>query len=82
MIAISETAPLTDADGKEEYIDLLASASHRPILGTVIRTVVQAITQQAQKLIQYTPAYFANFIATIGTRLTKLAPMTGPVKLA
>lgn len=81
VIAQGNGALLTDADGKE-YIDLLASASSTNT-GHCHPTVVQAITQQAQKLIQYTPAYFANPIAAkLSTRLTKLAPMTGPVKLA
>ncbi len=81
VIAQGNGALLTDADGKE-YIDLLASASSTNT-GHCHPTVVQAITQQAQKLIQYTPAYFANPIAAkLSTRLTKLAPITGPVKLA
>ncbi|QCQ04575.1 aspartate aminotransferase family protein [Ligilactobacillus animalis] len=81
VIAQGNGALLTDADGKE-YIDLLASASSTNT-GHCHPTVVQAITQQAQKLIQYTPAYFANPIATkLSARLTKLAPMSGPVKLA
>ena len=81
VIAQGNGALLTDADGKE-YIDLLASASSTNT-GHCHPTVVQAITQQAQKLIQYTPAYFANQIAAqLSTRLTKLAPMSGPVKLA
>ena len=81
VIAQENGALLTDADGKE-YIDLLASASSTNT-GHCHPSVVQAITQQAQKLIQYTPAYFANQIAAqLSTRLTKLAPMSGPVKLA
>lgn len=81
VIAQGNGALLTDADGKE-YIDLLASASSTNT-GHCHPSVVQAITQQAQKLIQYTPAYFANQIAAqLSTRLTKLAPMSGPVKLA
>lgn len=81
VIAQGNGALLTDADGKE-YIDLLASASSTNT-GHCHPSVVQAITQQAQKLIQYTPAYFSNQIAAqLNTRLTKLAPMSGPVKLA
>lgn len=81
VIAQGNGALLTDADGKE-YIDLLASASSTNT-GHCHPSVVQAIIQQTQKLIQYTPAYFANQIAAqLSTRLTKLAPMSGPVKLA
>lgn len=66
-------AIITDADGRD-YIDLLASASATNT-GHSHPKVVAAITAQAQKLIQYTPAYFANTTtAQLAERLTKLTP--------
>lgn len=66
-------AIVTDADGRD-YIDLLASASATNT-GHSHPIVVAAITAQAQKLIQYTPAYFANTTtAQLAERLTKLTP--------
>ena len=73
-------AILTDVDGNE-YIDLLASASSTNT-GHSHPKVVKAIQEQAQKLIQYTPAYFANSqAARLAPRLTKLAPMSGPTEV-
>ena len=73
-------ATITDADGKT-YIDLLASASSTNT-GHAHPHIVEAITNQAQKIIQYTPAYFANTpAAKLAPRLTALAPISGPVKL-
>ncbi|MGX7051978.1 aspartate aminotransferase family protein [Leuconostoc palmae] len=66
-------AIITDADGND-YIDLLASASATNT-GHSHPHVVEAITQQAQKLIQYTPAYFANTTtAKLTKRLASMAP--------
>src|SRR5699024_9882577 len=74
-------ALLRDANGKE-YIDLLASASSTNT-GHAHPHVVDAISKQASKLIQYTPAYFANVpAAKLADRLCKLAPISGPVKLS
>lgn len=69
-------AVITDADGND-YIDLLASASSTNT-GHAHPKVVKAIQDQAAKLIQYTPAYFANTQeARLAPRLAKLAPMSG-----
>ncbi|WP_349641828.1 aspartate aminotransferase family protein [Eupransor demetentiae] len=66
-------ATITDADGKT-YLDLLSSASATNT-GHSHPKVVQAITEQAQKLIQYTPAYFANTTtAKLVDRLTEVIP--------
>ena len=66
-------AIITDADG-HDYIDLLASASATNT-GHSHPKVVEAITSQAQKLIQYTPAYFANTVtAKLADRLVNVAP--------
>lgn len=74
-------AIITDADGRN-YIDLLASASSTNT-GHSHPKVVKAISDQAAKLIQYTPAYFANSpAAKLAPRLAKLAPISGPVKVA
>ncbi|MBB1086186.1 aspartate aminotransferase family protein [Limosilactobacillus fastidiosus] len=73
-------AILTDADGNQ-YIDLLASASSTNT-GHCHPKVVKAIQEQLQKIIQYTPAYFANSqAACLAPRLAKLAPMSGPVEV-
>lgn len=73
-------AILTDVDGNQ-YIDLLASASSTNT-GHSHPKIVKAIQEQAQKLIQYTPAYFANSqAARLAPRLTKLAPMSGPTEV-
>lgn len=73
-------AILTDVDGNQ-YIDLLASASSTNT-GHSHPKVVKAIQEQAQKLIQYTPAYFANSqAARLAPRLAKLAPMSGPTEV-
>ncbi|WP_420908587.1 aspartate aminotransferase family protein [Limosilactobacillus agrestimuris] len=74
-------AILTDVDGNQ-YIDLLASASSTNT-GHCHPKVVKAIQEQVQKIIQYTPAYFANSqAARLAPRLAKLAPMSGPVEVA
>lgn len=74
-------ATITDADGRT-YIDLLASASATNT-GHSHPHVVEAIQKQAEKLIQYTPAYFANTPeAKLTPRLAALAPISGPVSLA
>lgn len=73
-------ALLRDANGKE-YIDLLASASSTNT-GHAHPHIAAAISEQANKLIQYTPAYFANVpAAKLAERLCALAPISGPVKL-
>ncbi|UQS84736.1 aspartate aminotransferase family protein [Apilactobacillus apisilvae] len=81
VIESGKGAILTDVDGKK-YIDLLASASATNT-GHSHPHIVDAITKQAQKLLQYTPAYFANVpAAKLSKRLTDLSPIEGPVKLA
>ncbi|TPR23204.1 aspartate aminotransferase family protein [Apilactobacillus timberlakei] len=81
VIESGKGSTLTDINGKK-YIDLLASASATNT-GHSHPHVVEAITHQAQKIVQYTPAYFANEpAAKLSNRLTQLAPMDGPVKLA
>lgn len=80
VISSGNGALLKDATGRE-YIDLLASASSTNT-GHSHPKVVQAITEQAKRLIQYTPAYFANETAAkLTAKLTALAPISGPVKL-
>jgi len=74
-------ATITDADDRT-YIDLLASASATNT-GHSHPHVVKAIQDQAAKLIEYTPAYFANEQgAKLAPRLTALAPISGDVELA
>ncbi|WEV41874.1 aspartate aminotransferase family protein [Bifidobacterium sp. ESL0682] len=81
VIEKARGAVLTDADGRD-YIDLLASASATNT-GHCHPHVVEAIQKQAANLIQYTPAYFANGPEIeLAQRLAKLAPMSGPVKVA
>lgn len=73
-------ATVTDIEG-HDYIDLLASASSTNT-GHAHPHIVKAIQEQAAKMIQYTPAYFANSqAARLAPRLAKLAPMSGPVEL-
>lgn len=81
VIESGKGAPLKDVDGNS-YIDLLASASSTNT-GHAHPKVVQAIQQQAAKIIQYTPAYFANVpAAELAQKLAKIAPISGPVKVA
>ncbi len=81
VIDSGQGAEITDVDGNA-YIDLLASASATNT-GHSHPHVVQAIQDQAAKLIQYTPAYFANTNgAELAPRLTALAPISGPTELA
>lgn len=81
VIKSGKGATITDADDKT-YIDLLASASATNT-GHSHPHVVKAIQDQAAKLIEYTPAYFANEQgAQLAPRLTALAPISGPVELA
>ncbi|MBB1079033.1 aspartate aminotransferase family protein [Limosilactobacillus sp. STM2_1] len=73
-------AIVTDIEGND-YIDLLASASSTNT-GHAHPRIVEAIQQQAAKMIQYTPAYFANSqAARLAPRLAELAPMNGPVEV-
>ncbi|MBR2277535.1 aspartate aminotransferase family protein [Leuconostoc gasicomitatum] len=73
VIDHGQGAIITDANGRD-YIDLLASASATNT-GHSHSKIVAAITAQAKKLIQYTPAYFANTTtAALAKRLTELAP--------
>ncbi|MFC0290093.1 aspartate aminotransferase family protein [Bombilactobacillus bombi] len=81
VIESGQGAVLTDLDGKH-YLDLLASASATNT-GHSHPHIVEAICNQAQKLIQYTPAYFANQpAATLAQRLADLAPIKGSVRVA
>ncbi|WP_057896408.1 aspartate aminotransferase family protein [Liquorilactobacillus oeni] len=69
----AQAATLVDVDGNR-YIDLLASASATNV-GHSDERVVKAITQQAQKLIHYTPAYFHHTPGIeLARKLAKLAP--------
>ncbi|MDR3190711.1 MAG: aspartate aminotransferase family protein [Lactobacillaceae bacterium] len=73
VIDHGQGAIITDIEGND-YIDLLASASATNT-GHSHPKVVEAITKQAQKLIQYTPGYFANTTtAELAKRLVALAP--------
>lgn len=81
VIESGKGAIITDADGKS-YIDLLASASATNT-GHSHPHVVKAVQDQAAKLLQYTPAYFANETAAkLAPRLAALAPISGPTALA
>lgn len=74
-------AIITDDEGND-YIDLLASASSTNT-GHAHPRIVKAIQDQAAKIIQYTPAYFANSqAARLAPRLAALAPISGPVEVA
>ncbi|GAX05649.1 4-aminobutyrate aminotransferase [Secundilactobacillus pentosiphilus] len=80
VIESGKGATVTDADGKT-YIDLLASASATNT-GHSHPHVVKAVQDQAAKLLQYTPAYFANDpAAKLAPRLAALAPISGPTAL-
>ncbi|CUS25448.1 4-aminobutyrate aminotransferase [Paucilactobacillus oligofermentans DSM 15707 = LMG 22743] len=81
VIESGSGAEITDVDGNV-YIDLLASASSTNT-GHSHPHIVQAIQEQAAKLIQYTPAYFASAPeAELAPRLAALAPISGDVALA
>ena len=81
MIYHGHGAVLTDVEG-HQYLDLLASASSTNT-GHTHPKVVQAIQHQAAKLIQYTPAYFANTSAAkLAPKLASLAPISGPVEIS
>ena len=74
-------ALLYDVDGNE-YIDLLASASATNT-GHCHPKVVQAIKDQADKLIHYTPAYiWHSEEVKLTEKLCKLAPGNSPKKVA
>lgn len=74
-------AVLEDVEGNK-YLDMLASASATNT-GHCHPHVVEAIKRQAEQLIQYTPAYFANEpAAKLAQRLAQLAPMKGEVEVA
>lgn len=75
-----EGAVLYDVDGNS-YVDLLASASATNV-GHCHPKVVKAITDQAQKLIHYTPAYLYHTPEIeLVERLAKIAPGTSPKKV-
>ncbi|MQS89641.1 aspartate aminotransferase family protein [Companilactobacillus mishanensis] len=72
---------LKDVDGNE-YIDLLASASAINV-GHTNELVVQAIKDQAEKLIHYTPSYFHHRPEQqLAEKLAKLAPGPTPKEVA
>jgi 4-aminobutyrate aminotransferase len=74
-------ALLYDVDGRE-YIDLLASASSANT-GHSHPRVVAAIQEQAEKLIHFTPAYYANAsTSSLLKRLAELTPGDFPKKVA
>ncbi|UQS87328.1 aspartate aminotransferase family protein [Nicoliella spurrieriana] len=80
VIESGQGAILTDADGNQ-YIDLLSSASSTNT-GHSHPKVVKEIQEQASKLIQYTPAYFANEPEVkLAKRLAEIAPIDGPAKV-
>lgn len=73
-------ATITDIEG-HRYIDLVASASTANV-GHSHPHVVAAVQRQAARLIQTTPAYFANVQeARLAPRLARLAPISGPVEV-
>lgn len=73
VIDSAHGAILKDVDGNE-YIDLLASASATNI-GHTNDLVVKAISDQAQKLIHYTPSYFHHLPEQeLAEKLASIAP--------
>jgi 4-aminobutyrate aminotransferase len=73
-------AILTDVEGND-YIDLLASASATNT-GHSHTSVVAAIKEQAEKLIHYTPAYFANTTTSaLIERLVEVTPGDFPKRV-
>ncbi len=75
-----EGALLFDVDGNE-YIDLLASASATNA-GHCHPYVVEAVTEQASKLVHYTPAYFAQTAEIeLVEKLAAIAPGDTPKKV-
>lgn len=80
VIDHGEGAKLIDVDGKE-YIDLLASASATNT-GHCHPRVVQAIKDQADKLIHYTPAYMYHTPEVdLVQKLAEIAPGDTPKKV-
>ncbi|WP_034994840.1 aminotransferase class III-fold pyridoxal phosphate-dependent enzyme, partial [Liquorilactobacillus vini] len=81
VIDSGQGAVIKDVEG-HEYLDLLASASSTNT-GHCHPRIVKAIQDQAAKIIQYTPAYFANTpAALLAQKLGEVAPISGPVKVA
>lgn len=81
VLAKGHGAMVEDVEGNE-YLDMLASASATNT-GHCHPHVVAAIKAQAERLIQYTPAYFAiEPAAKLADKLTKLAPISGEVEVA
>ncbi|EHM00799.1 putative 4-aminobutyrate transaminase [Lentilactobacillus parafarraginis F0439] len=77
VIDHAHDATLVDVDGNK-YIDLLASASAINV-GHTNKRVVKAISDQAQKLIHYTPAYFHHVPGIdLAKRLAEIAPGDTP----
>lgn len=77
VIDHAHNATLVDVDGNQ-YIDLLASASAINV-GHTNERVVKAISDQAQKLIHYTPAYFHHVPGIeLSKRLAEIAPGKSP----
>lgn len=73
-------AKLTDIDGNE-YIDLLASASAINV-GHTHPKVIQAMQEQMNKLIHYTPAYFHHtLLLDLAKRLVDSTPGDFPKKV-
>lgn len=76
VIDSGKGAVVRDVAGNE-YIDLLASASATNT-GHAHPAIVKAITEQAQKLVHYTPAYFSTSTeAKLVSRLAHLVPEEG-----
>lgn len=74
VIKEGKGANLYDVE-ENHYIDFLSSASSTNT-GHSHPDVVKAIQNQAEKLIQYTPAYFANEVETkLASTLNKIAPI-------
>ncbi|WP_283679572.1 aspartate aminotransferase family protein [Lentilactobacillus sp. Marseille-Q4993] len=81
VIDHAHDATLVDVDGNE-YLDLLASASAINV-GHTQEKVVNAITEQAKKLIHYTPAYFHHTPGIeLAERLAKIAPGDSPKRVS
>lgn len=79
VIDHGEGALIYDVEGNE-YIDFLASASSANT-GHCHPRIVQAIQEQATKLIHFTPAYYANEVtSSLLTRLANVAPGDFPKK--
>lgn len=81
VVASARGAEVTDIEGRT-YIDLLSSAA-AVNTGHCHPTVVQAIRDQTERFIHYTPLYlYHESVAVLAEEIARVCPISGPKRVS